>query len=151
MARMHGRSKGVSGSSKPFNKENPSWVSYKPTEVEALVAKYAKDKLTAAQIGIKLRDMYGIPSVKAVTKKTITQILAEKKLTKKLPQDMIDIIQKWIDVQKHFEENKQDKTALRGIQLTQSKLMRLIAYYKKSGKLDADWKFNPARASMYIE
>ncbi len=151
MARMYGKSKGKSGSSKPFVKENPKWVSYKPTEIEALVAKYAKEKLTAAQIGIKLRDMYGIPSVKAATQKTITQILDEKKLSKNLPQDLLDAIQKWIDVSKHYESNKQDKTALRGIQLAQSQIMRFAKYYKKTGRIQKDWKFIPARAGMYIE
>lgn len=150
MGRMHSNNKGKSGSSKPFDKSTPSWVSYKATEIEALVAKLAKDKLTAAQIGIQLRDQYGIPSVKSVTQKTITQILSEKKLTKELPQDLLDMIGHFVAITKHLEDNKQDKVARRGLELARSKINRLAKYYKNSGKLPEGWKFDSRRAGMYL-
>lgn len=151
MARMHSNAKGKSGSSKPFVKENPAWVSFKATEIEALVVKFAKQKLTASQIGIKLRDSYGIPSVKIATGKSITAIMSEKKLTKSLPQDLVDVIAKAVGLMKHLEENKQDKSAKRGLQLTESKIQRLARYYKESGKLSSDWKYDPKRAGVYLE
>ena len=105
----------------------------------------------SAEIGVILRDTYGIPSVKALTKKSITGIMAEKKLAKSLPEDLMNLIRKAVELDKHFQENRQDKTALRGIQLTRSKIMRLVKYYKAQGVLDEDWKFNMAHASFYIE
>ena len=42
-------------------------------------------------------------------------------------------------------------TSKRGLQLTQSKIMRLIKYYKKNKRLAADWKFSPDRLKMYLE
>ncbi|MFT4312654.1 MAG: 30S ribosomal protein S15 [Candidatus Woesearchaeota archaeon] len=151
MARSYSRKKGKSGSSKPFDKSAPEWVTYKPAEVEALVAKYAKEKLTPAQIGLKLRDMYGIPSIKAVTNKKVVEILQEKKLTKSLPQDLLDAISKFLAIQKHLEQNKQDKVARRGLTLAHSRINRLIAYYKGTSVLDQNWKFNSNNAGMYLE
>ena len=151
MGRMHSGSKGKSGSSKPFVKETPKWQAYSAKEIEALIVKLAKEKLTPSQIGIKLRDMYGVPSVKTTCGKTVVQILTEKGLQKHLPQDLLDIIRKYIDITKHLEINKQDKTARRGLQLTQSKLLRLSKYYKRVGMIEKDWKFDTTKAGIYLE
>ena len=151
MARMYSHNKGASASKRPEVAKLPSWTSYKPHEVEALVAKLAKEKLTTSQIGLRLRDSYGIPSVKMVTSKRINEILDEKKLAKSIPQDLIDAIAKAIKIQKHIEENHQDRTARRGLTLAQSHIGRLVKYYKRVGKLDTEWKFDPEKAGMYLE
>ena len=49
-------------------------------EVESLVLKLAKSEKKSAQIGLMLRDTYGIPSVKAITGKRINQILKDNNL-----------------------------------------------------------------------
>ena len=69
MSRMHSDGRGQSGSDKPVNKKVPRWVDYDEKEVEDLVLKLREDGLQPAQIGLKLRDQYGIPDVKTVTGK----------------------------------------------------------------------------------
>lgn len=151
MARMYSRRRGKSGSTKPLLKKQPSWVRYKQREVELLVVKLGKDGLTPTQIGIMLRDSYGIPDVKLICNKSISIILEESKLLSKVPNDMVDLIRKAIDIRKHMESNKKDMTAKRGLQLTESKINRLAKYYKKTGKLNLEWKYDPKRASFLIE
>lgn len=151
MARRYSGAKGKSGSKKPVNKVVPAWTSYKPKEIEKLVTKIAKSGKTASQIGLFLRDVYGIPSVKVATKKTIHQILKENKLEKKLPDDLMDLIKKSVYLRKHLEKNKKDQPAKRGLLLTDSKIRRMVKYYKKKGRLTEDWKFHPERIKMYIE
>lgn len=151
MARMHSRDKGVSGSTKPAKKTVPSWIRYKAKEVEMLVAKMGKDGKTSSEIGLILRDAYGIPDVKTLAGKSISQIMGEKKLLPDVPEDLRALIKKAAMVRAHLEDNKQDKVARRGLQLTESKIGRLVKYYKKSGKLVADWKYDPKRASTYLE
>lgn len=151
MARMHSRKKGKSGSTKPVKMTNPSWVKYTPKEVELLVVKYAKEDMTPSQIGTRLRDSYGIPDVKTITKKSITEILDKKNLIKDIPEDLMALIKKSILINQHLEENKQDMPAKRGLQLTNSKINRLTKYYKKIGRLPADWKFDPNKARFYLE
>lgn len=148
---MYSHAKGKSGSKRPEQVKTPAWITYKANEVEALVAKLAKEKLTTSQIGLRLRDSYGIPSVKAITGKRVDEILHEKKLNKTIPQDLIDCIAKAIKIQKHIEENGQDRTAERGLTLAKARIGRLAKYYKEVGKIDEDWKFDPEKAGMYLE
>lgn len=151
MARMYSRNKGKSGSTKPIKKSIPTWLRYKPKEVELLITKLAKEGKTASQIGTTLRDVYGIPDVKLVTKKTITSILKEKKLAKDIPEDLMALIKKAILIKKHLESNKQDQPAKRGLTLTESKINKLISYYKKTNALPIDWKYEPDRIRFLID
>ncbi len=151
MARMHSRKRGVSGSTKPSKKTVPSWVKYKGKEVEILVVKYFKEGKSPSQIGLYLRDVYGIPDVKLLTKKSVTTILGERKLLPEIPEDLMALITKFIFLTKHMEENKHDMPGKRGLQLTEAKINRLIKYYKASGKLPADWKFDQKKARLYLE
>lgn len=151
MARMHSRAKGKSGSTKPVKKTQPSWLRYKAREVEMLIAKLGKEGKTASQIGLILRDTYGVPDVKTVTKKSVTGILIDKKLTHEIPEDLRALIRKAVFIRKHLEENHKDEPAKRGLRLTESKIGRLVKYYKESGKLQMTWKYDPKKASMYLE
>lgn len=151
MARMHSRDKGKSSSKKPLEKSKPSWLRYKPKEIEMLVLKLAKEGKGASMIGLVLRDSYGIPDVKLLTEKTISKILEEKKLAPKIPEDLMALIKKSIAIRKHREENKQDMTSLRGLQLTESKINRLVKYYKQTKKLPVDWKYDVKSIKLFAE
>lgn len=150
MARMHSRARGKSGSKKPVQKTKPVWVRYKPKEVEFLIVKLAKEGKTPSQIGIALRDVYGIPDIRAMVGKSITQLMEEKKLLPELPEDLMALIKKSIMIRKHREINRNDKTALRGLQLTESKIKRMVKYYKKAGKIKEGWKYDPEKIKLVI-
>lgn len=151
MARIYSKKRGKSGSTKPVKKTTPSWVRYKTKEVELLVVKLAKEGHPASKIGLVLRDSYGIPSVKTITKKSVSTILKEKDLLKELPEDLLAIIRKTIAVKRHLDENKQDMTAKRGLRLAESRMLRMIAYYKNTGRLPEDWKYDPKKVRLLIE
>jgi len=151
MARMHGKGKGKAGSNKPAGKTGYSWLSYKPKEVEMLIVKMAKEGKSPSEIGIALRDSYGIPDARVVLKRKISAVLKEKKLLKELPEDLLALIKKDVSIIKHREANKQVMTAKRGQQLTESKIKRLVKYYKASKKLTDDWKYDPKKAGMFLE
>ena len=72
-------------------------------------------------------------------------------MLKELPEDLMAMIKKDVGLHKHIESNKQDMTAKRGIQLTESKIKRLVKYYKKSGRISEDWKYDPKKAGMFLE
>ena len=65
--------------------------------------------------------------------------------------DLLALIKRAVFLRKHLEANKQDETAERGLILTESKIKRLTKYYKKTGKVKSEWKYDPERATMYIE
>lgn len=150
MARMYSKKKGKSGSKKPI-KKIPSWAPYKGKDVEKLIIKYAKAGKSTSEIGMILRDSYGINSIKALTGKKVMAVLEENKLKKDLPEDIMNLIKKMIEIKKHLEVNKHDQTARRGFLLTESKIRRLVNYYKSNKKLPADWKLDIERLKIYLE
>ena len=150
MARKYSGSKGIAGSKKPANM-NPSWISYKPKEIEMMIVKLAKAGDSPSQIGIKLRDNYGIPSVRATAEKKITEILKEKNLLKKLPEDLSSLIKRAVQIRKHIERSKKDMTAVRGMMITESKIKKLAKYYISKKKLPADWRYDRATAEMLVD
>ena len=151
MARMHSRKKGKHGSKKPAKKTAPSWIRYKPKEVELLITKLAQEGKNTSQIGVILRDTYGIPSVYASCGKSISAILKEKKMAQEVPEDMISLFKKYAAITKHIEVNKHDETAARGMLLTESKINRLVKYYKRTGRLPESWKFDAERTGFFSE
>ncbi len=150
MARLHARRRGKSGSKKPISDSMPGWVTYKPQEVEALVIKLAKQGLPSSIIGLILRDSYGIPDVEKITEKKINKILFEKDLLPALPQDVQNLIKRAVDIRKHLEIHKKDRVSKRGLQLTEAKINRLVRYYKSTGKLPADWKYDAEKAGLLV-
>ncbi|MBS3104954.1 30S ribosomal protein S15 [Candidatus Woesearchaeota archaeon] len=151
MARMHSRKKGKHGSKKPAKKTAPSWIRYKPKEVELLIAKLSKDGKTTSQIGMILRDVYGIPNALALCGKSISAVLKEKNLSAEVPEDMISLFKKVAALRKHIEANKHDQTSKRGLLLTQSKINRLTKYYKRTGRIPENWKFDATRSGFFSE
>lgn len=148
---MHSRNKGKSGSTKPVTETKPTWQRYGAKEIELLVLKLAKQGMPASQIGLHLRDTYGIPSVKLTCKKSVTEILKTKKVLPELPEDLFNLMKKSVLVKKHLEANHKDQPAVRGLQLTNSKILRLVKYYKKSKRLPQDWKFDPEKVKLFVE
>lgn len=151
MARMYSRKKGKSGSTHPINKQIPSWVKYSAKEIELLVVKYAKEGKTPSQIGLFLRDEYGVPDVKLITKKSITTILTEKKHLSKFPEDLTALLKKVLHIQDHLKDNHKDQPAHRGLTLTESKILRLVKYYKRTGRISKDWNYDPKQIKMNLE
>lgn len=150
MARKYSGKKGKSGSKKPIKKVKQNWVRYSGKEVEKLVVKLAKAGEVPSKIGLILRDSYGIPDVKTLTKKSITKILIENKIAPKLPEDFTAVIKKAIRLMKHLDNFRKDQTVKRGLIITESKINRLAKYYKRTGKLPADWKYDRTKAKMLV-
>ena len=139
---MHTRRRGKAGSKKPLSEPVPKWVQYKSDEVEALVVKLNKQGMASSQIGLVLRDSYGVPDVEKLTGKKICKILEEKKLAPAIPEDVTNLIKKAIHLKKHLQMHKKDMHSNRGLQLITSKINRLTKYYKRAGRLPEDWKAN---------
>ena len=151
MARMYSRKKGKSGSKKLYKKTAPKWGRYKEKEIELLIVKLAKEGKTPSQVGLHLRDTYGVPDVKLITKKRIGDILKKNDLVSEIPEDLMALMKKSVHIRKHLEQNKKDNPALRGLQLTESKINSLIKYYKKSKRLPKTWKYDLSKTKLLVE
>lgn len=150
MARLHSRKKGKSGSVRPPRLEKPVWIERSAEEVENLVIKLARKGFLKSMIGIMLRDSYGIPLVKVVTGKKISQILDEHEIQVPLPEDLSNLVKKALNIRKHMEENHKDLEGKKGLQRTESKIYRLIKYYKKAKDLPQTFKYDPEKIRTLV-
>lgn len=150
MARMYSRRKGKSKSTRPVKKAKPAWLRYQQEEVEQLILKLAKSGKSQTETGVILRDSYGIPDVRVVLGKRMGGFLREQKVGKGLPEDLIALIRRDIFLMKHMEQHKKDMTAKRGMMLTESKIGRLVKYYKAEGVLPESWRYSREQAQLLV-
>jgi small subunit ribosomal protein S15 len=151
MGRIYGKGKGKHGSKKPPIKVVPKWFKGSPKEVEDLVIKLAKERYSSAMIGTILRDQYGIPDVKLITGKKISQIMKENKLYPELPEDLLNLFKKAVNLREHLERNKADKHSRRSLSNLESKIRRLIKYYRREGKVPPDFVYDPEKAKLIVQ
>lgn len=151
MARIHSRKKGKSSSSRPYRPERPEWVTMKPKEIERTVLRLSDEGLSTSQIGMKLRDQYGVPNVKLCAGKSILTILGEHKRTPKLPEDLRNLMKKAVNLGEHLQENHKDTHNKRALALTEAKIRRLMRYYKARGVLGPDWVYKLSSAKLLVE
>ena len=147
---MHARRRGKSGSKRPVWVGTPQFVNYSAEEIEKLVIEKAREGFTSAQIGLVLRDTHGIPSVNKLTGKRVSKILKENELYPRLPEDLASLIRRALRVRQHLEENKNDLHSRRGLTLIESKIRRLVKYYRSRGVLESDFRYRPEMATMYL-
>ncbi len=148
MGRMHTHRHGKSHSIRPATLRAPSWITQSPKEIEELVVKYTKDGFTPSQIGNKLRDQHAIPLIKVITKKGIGVILEENGLKTEMPEDLENIVNKAVGLQKHLKVNNGDYRNIRSLELLEAKVHRLSVYYKRIGRIPKTWKYKAVIAQL---
>jgi len=141
---MHSRKHGKSGSHKPEKKRH-AWLMYEPAEIEKLIIKLAKDSKTDAEIGLILRDQYGIPDVRSFNMRVSK--ITEREVKKEVPDDIYNLIEKAVNL----NQNHHDAKATHGVELLESKIRRLGKYYARTGKLPKDWKYSIEQAKLLVK
>lgn len=144
---MHSRKHGKSGSKKPVKKINPKWLIYDKDEVVKLMNKLAKEGKTSSEIGIVLRDQYGIPDVRYFGLR-VTKVTGQRK---EVPEDMYNLIRDAVNLHKHMDASRKDNKAKHGLELLEAKIRRLGKYYARTGKLPRDWKYSLDKAKLLVK
>lgn len=148
MGRLHSHRHGKSHSIRPVTPSAPTWVKQSPSEIEDLVAKYAKEGLKPSEIGVKLRDQYAIPLTRQIVKKSIVEILEEKGVKPDMPEDLNNLVTKALGLQKHLKANKSDRRNVRSLELLEAKVHRLSSYYKMINRIPKTWKYKAVIAQL---
>lgn len=148
MGRMHGT--GISASALPYIRKVPKHNALTPSAVVDLIVKYAKKGFTESQIGVILRDQYGIPQVRFLTGRKVHRILKKKGVAPKLPEDLYHLIKKAVSMRKHLEKNRNDVDCKFRLNLKESRIHRLTRYYRKTGKVAANFKYVSNKASALV-
>jgi small subunit ribosomal protein S15 len=118
------------------------------TEISSLIGRLSKEGLTPSAIGIKLRDEYGIPLVKTVMEKTITQIRIENGIKEDMPEDLRQLVQRALALQRHLRTHNTDRRNVRSLELIEAKVHRLSKYYKRNMRIPKDWKYASTIAQL---
>ena len=150
MARMHARRRGKAGSVRPYRKEAPVWSNTDAKEIEKVIREQRKQGRSAAEIGLLLRDKFGVPDVKLATGKRLGQMLREMGMESKIPEDLRNLIEKALGLRKHLATNKNDLHNKRQLQLIESKVRRLVKYYVRAGTLPQGWVYKPETAEILL-
>lgn len=148
MARIHAHTRGKSHSVRPTSKNSPPWLTSSPAEISSLVLQLSKEGLSPSMIGIKMRDEHGIPLVKNIVDKTITQIRSENGIKEEMPEDLHQLVQKALALQRHLRSHNTDHRNVRSLELIEAKIHRLSKYYKRNEKIPKDWKYASVIAQL---
>jgi small subunit ribosomal protein S15 len=114
--------------------EPPEWSDVDADAIEARVVELAEDGHDPSRIGMKLRDegVQGtpVPDVKLATGKKLTEILEDHDARPDLPEDLRNLMERAVRLRRHMEENAGDAQNKRALQNTESKIRRLVSYYR---------------------
>jgi small subunit ribosomal protein S15 len=142
---MHTRRRGSSSSDKPVADEPPEWSDVDEDEIESRVVELAEQGHEPSQIGMKLRDegVKGtpVPDVRLATGKKISEILEENDADNDVPEDLRSLMERAVGLREHMAENPQDHQNKRALQNTESKIRRLVGYYR-GDEIPADFTYS---------
>lgn len=148
MARLYTSKRGKSGSTRPISKKTPSWCKLTNDEVEELILKLAREGNNPSTIGVLLRDRYGVPLARSITGKTVKQILAGQQQSTALPEDLASLVSKADHLRRHLDKNRKDYVNKRSLAMVESKIHRLVKYYRAKRQLRPEWEYKHLVASV---
>jgi len=119
-------------------------------KIEEMVVRLAKEGRSSSEIGIILRDQYGVPSVKQAVGKSIMQILEAHGIKHELPEDLMNLIKKAVALHRHLARNRKDFTSKHGLGLVEAKINKLAKYYVRMGILPEGWRYEPEKAALLV-
>ena len=134
--------------------EPPEWSDVDAEDIEDRVVELAEQGHSPSEIGLKLRDegVTGtpVPDVKLATGKKVTEILDEHDADPDLPEDLRNLMERAVRLREHMDENPQDAQNKRALQNTQSKVRRLVDYYR-GDELAADFSYSYETAKELLD
>lgn len=148
---MYSGKKGKSKSVHPPTKVPPEWVMLSKEDVEKAIVQMGQDGRSPSEIGRVLRDQQGIPSVKNLCGKSILEILGENKLAGEYPEDLMNLMRRAVSLRRHIAANKRDLHNIRSLALTESKIRKLVDYYRNEGVLPEGWFYEPGKAALIVK
>jgi len=147
---MHSNGHGMSSSALPFRRKAPRWATLSPSGTVELIVKLAKKGLTPSQIGVTLRDQHAIPQVRFLTGKKILRILKKNGCAPQIPEDLYNLIKKAVSIRKHLERNRKDTDSKFRLILVESRIHRLVRYYRSIGRIPPTWRYDSKTASALV-
>jgi len=154
MARMHTRRRGSSGSDRPAADDPPEWSDVDEDAIVDRVVDLAEEGHAPSEIGMKLRDEgvdgTPVPDVSLATGRSITEILEVEGAGPDLPEDLRNLMERAVGLHEHMDANPNDHQNKRALQNTESKIRRLVEYYR-GDELDEDFTYSADTVAERLE
>ncbi len=128
----------------------PEWINKSPEEIENLVIELREKENSPSEIGTILRDQYGVPNVNEILDKSILEILEEHEAAPNIPEELRNLMKKAVKLRNHLEKNKKDLVSKRTLKTLESRIHKLTKYYRRKGRLPADWRYDPEKAALLV-
>ena len=112
--------------------DKPAWLKIKEDEMKKIIAELAKEYSQPAQIGLLLRDQYGIPSTRIYGKK-LSKYLEELGLDSNA--ELKNAEKKFEAIKEHLKNNITDRKAKHKLQKAQSRLNIVKKYFSRKKKI----------------
>jgi small subunit ribosomal protein S15 len=142
---MHTRRRGSSDSDRPVADEPPEWSDVDAETIEQRVVELAEQGHDPSEIGVLLRDQgvqgTPVPDVTLATDKKITEILEEHDAQPEIPEDLRNLMRRAARLDAHLQDNPTDYQNKRALQNTESKIRRLVEYYR-GDELDQEFSYS---------
>lgn len=110
--------------------------------------KLSREGNSASTIGVLMRDRFAVPLVKSITGKNVQEILRSNQQAGALPEDLSALLRKADDLRRHLEKNRKDHVNKRSLAMLESKIHRLVKYYRARGQLQPEWQYKHVVASV---
>lgn len=149
MARLHTRKHGKAKSRKPADADIRQEADR--ATVEKAILDYSKQGMNAAAIGQNVKEKHGASYLKPLLGKRLNQFLSDSGVKKQIPDDLMALMRKAVGMHKHLGENRRDVYGRIRLIRVEAKIGRLSKYYRGTGRLPADWKYDPAQAALIIK
>lgn len=148
MARIHAHTRGKSHSIRPTSKSISPWLTSSPAEISNTIVQLSKEGLRPSAIGTRLRDEYGVALVRVAVNKRLSEILRENGIKEEMPEDLNQLVQKALALQRHLRTHNSDHRNVRSLELIEAKIHRLSKYYKRNQKIPKNWKYASVIAQL---
>jgi len=130
--------------------EKPEWLNVDENEIKELIAELARRKTNLSDIGMILRDEYGIPDIKLITGKSLKETILDMGLTIDIPDDLRNLMIKALRIRDHLDRNRSDMRAKRDLSVTESRIKSLASYYMEKGVLPGNWRYSAQTAKLLV-
>lgn len=110
--------------------------------------KLSREGNSPSTIGVLMRDRFAVPLVKSITGKNVQEILRGNQQGGAVPEDLGALLKKAEDLRRHLEKNRKDSVNKRSLAMIESKIHRLVKYYRARGQLRPEWQYKHVVASV---